>query len=87
LTFLLPQFERLSLTAIGRLLMDFKLGEDYYVEDGLVIMTAAFHLKRGTCCGSGCRHCPYVPRHQAGTAKVADEYKTVAAKAMPDGER
>lgn len=33
--------------------------EDYYMENGLVVFTAAYHLKRGTCCGSGCRHCPY----------------------------
>lgn len=33
--------------------------EDYYIENGLVVFTAAYHLKRGTCCGSGCRHCPY----------------------------
>jgi len=31
----------------------------YYMENGLVVFTAAFHLKRGYCCGSGCRHCPY----------------------------
>jgi Family of unknown function (DUF5522) len=34
-------------------------GEDYYVEDGLFVFTAAYHLKRGYCCDSGCRHCPY----------------------------
>lgn len=33
--------------------------EDYYIEDGFWIFTAAFHLKRGHCCGNGCRHCPY----------------------------
>jgi len=33
--------------------------EDYYIEDGLLVFTAAYHLKRGYCCGSGCRHCPY----------------------------
>lgn len=32
---------------------------DYYFENGLMVMTAAYHLKRGYCCGSGCRHCPY----------------------------
>jgi hypothetical protein len=32
---------------------------DYYVEDGLLVFTAAFLLKRGYCCESGCRHCPY----------------------------
>jgi hypothetical protein len=33
--------------------------EDYYMEGPYVVFTAAFHLKRGFCCGSGCRHCPY----------------------------
>lgn len=37
------------------------------VEHGRVIFTAAFHLARGSCCGSGCRHCPFEPRHVAGT--------------------
>ena len=43
--------------------------EDYYMEEGLLVFTAAYHLKRGACCGSGCRHCPYehenVPRPDA----------------------
>jgi len=34
--------------------------EDYYFnEQGYVVFTAAYHLKRGYCCKSGCRHCPY----------------------------
>ncbi|MDR3738606.1 MAG: DUF5522 domain-containing protein [Terracidiphilus sp.] len=33
--------------------------EDYYMEGKALVFTAAFHLKRGYCCGSGCRHCPY----------------------------
>lgn len=36
-----------------------KEGIDYYVEDGLFVFTSAFLLKRGYCCESGCRHCPY----------------------------
>ena len=36
-----------------------KEGIDYYVENGLFVFTAAFLLKRGYCCESGCRHCPY----------------------------
>jgi hypothetical protein len=31
----------------------------YYIEDGLYVFTAEFLKKRGYCCGSGCRHCPY----------------------------
>lgn len=34
--------------------------EDFYMEDGNVVFTEAYHLKRGKCCGSGCRHCPYL---------------------------
>ena len=43
---------------------------DFYIENGLVVYTAAYHLKRGSCCGSGCRHCPYEPRHVAGATDV-----------------
>ncbi|HVZ82314.1 MAG TPA: DUF5522 domain-containing protein [Terracidiphilus sp.] len=33
--------------------------EDFYWENGFLVFTAAYHLKRGYCCNSGCRHCPY----------------------------
>ena len=33
--------------------------EDFYFEGPNLVFTAAYHLKRGSCCGSGCRHCPY----------------------------
>ena len=33
--------------------------EDYYFEGTNMVFTAAYHLKRGSCCESGCRHCPY----------------------------
>ncbi|HEY1786613.1 MAG TPA: cysteine-rich CWC family protein [Verrucomicrobiae bacterium] len=32
---------------------------DFYFENGLMVLTAAAHLRRGYCCGSHCRHCPY----------------------------
>lgn len=34
-------------------------GEDYYLEGGVMVFTARFLRKRGYCCQSGCRHCPY----------------------------
>jgi hypothetical protein len=34
---------------------------DYYFENGLMVLTAHFLLKRGFCCGNGCRNCPYLP--------------------------
>ncbi|MEZ4750265.1 MAG: DUF5522 domain-containing protein [Bdellovibrionota bacterium] len=39
---------------------DTQEGEDYYLnDDGLLVFTAAYLLKRGYCCRNGCRHCPY----------------------------
>jgi hypothetical protein len=32
---------------------------DYYVEHGRVVFTESYLLRRGTCCGNGCRHCPF----------------------------
>jgi Family of unknown function (DUF5522) len=34
-------------------------GEDFYWEGRYMVFTEAWHLKRGYCCGSACRHCPY----------------------------
>ena len=35
-------------------------GEDYYFnEDGLMVMTKSYLTKKGHCCQSGCKHCPY----------------------------
>jgi len=31
----------------------------YYSELGFKVFTEKYHLKRGYCCKSGCRHCPY----------------------------
>ena len=35
--------------------------EDYYidVDTGKIILTGEFLMKRGYCCNSRCRHCPY----------------------------
>jgi uncharacterized protein DUF5522 len=49
------------------------LGEDYCVEDGLVVMTAAYHMKRGTCCGSRCRWCPFEPKYELGNTNLAPD--------------
>ena len=32
---------------------------DFYFENGLIVFTAQYHRRRGFCCGSACRHCPY----------------------------
>lgn len=33
--------------------------EDFYFEGPYLVFTEAYHLKRGYCCNSGCRHCPF----------------------------
>jgi hypothetical protein len=34
--------------------------EDFYLsEEGFIVFTEAYHLKRGYCCQSGCKHCPW----------------------------
>jgi hypothetical protein len=37
-------------------------GADTYVDPatGFIVLTASYLARRGTCCDSGCRHCPYV---------------------------
>ena len=38
-----------------------KLDKDeyYHSSEGYVIFTEKYHLKRGYCCKSGCKHCPF----------------------------
>ena len=33
--------------------------EDFYYEGPYIVFTATYLLKRGYCCNSNCRHCPY----------------------------
>ena len=32
---------------------------DFTIEGGNYVFTRWYHLKRGSCCGNGCRFCPY----------------------------
>lgn len=32
---------------------------EYYFDGPYMVFTAAYHLRRGSCCQSGCRHCPW----------------------------
>jgi hypothetical protein len=33
--------------------------EDFYYEGPYLVFTERYLRKRGYCCNSGCRHCPY----------------------------
>jgi len=34
-------------------------GDFYWSKEGYRVFTEQYHRKRGYCCESGCRHCPY----------------------------
>lgn len=34
-------------------------GDFYYTPEGYLVFTAQYHRRRGYCCQSGCRHCPW----------------------------
>jgi len=52
---------------------EFKNNVDYYIEGERVIFTALAHIKRGVCCGNGCRHCPFDPKHTKGKVVVSEK--------------
>ena len=34
--------------------------QDYYIsQDGYIVFTEKYHLKRAHCCKNHCKHCPY----------------------------
>lgn len=47
--------------------------EDYYVDHGLMVLTARYHLRRGYCCDQGCRHCPFKELPERSTDAVSTE--------------
>ena len=46
----------------------------YYNEDGYRVMTESYHARRGSCCGNGCLHCPYTPKHKLNNTKLNNIY-------------
>ena len=57
----------------------------YYDVEGRKVMTATYHVRRGSCCGNGCMNCPYEPAHAKGNTTVNDIYyydtiKTITRK-------
>lgn len=53
-------------------------GIDYTLEDGKMVFTVAFLLRRGFCCNSGCRNCPY-----RADAAAAPRVSFVDASSLP----
>ncbi len=53
-----------------------RLKIDHYTDqNGNMVFTEKFLIKRGVCCGLGCRHCPYFPKHQTGNKGLSDGLK------------
>ncbi len=48
--------------------------DDFYKdESGYLVFTEKYHLKRGHCCLSGCRHCPYGYNKKTGKVEGKKE--------------
>lgn len=57
-------------TKTENLPQNLKEGRDfYYDEDKKVVFTTDFLFRRGYCCESGCRHCPYGYGDKSGKKK------------------
>ena len=48
-------------------------GIHYYMDGTRVVFTALSHIQRGQCCGNGCKHCPYDPKHKKGRVVLSKE--------------
>jgi hypothetical protein len=48
-------------------------GIDYYMENGFLVFTAIYLQRRGYCCQSGCRHCPYGFKRTGANANPSPE--------------
>lgn len=51
--------------------------EDYYLDAGLMVLTARYHLRRGYCCDQGCRHCPYTEGPKDNSRKDVDSNEEI----------
>lgn len=52
-------------------------------QTGYTVFTELYHLSRGTCCGAGCRHCPF--GHEA--VKTRGQVRSWAPTLEPGGAR
>ncbi|NUP06254.1 MAG: hypothetical protein HOW73_09365 [Polyangiaceae bacterium] len=55
-------------------------GHDYYLEDGKMVLTEGYHYRRGHCCNSRCRHCPYGNAPGASDASAPSGGRTSSVK-------
>jgi hypothetical protein len=48
-------------------------GRDFYYDGPYMVFTAEYLRRRGYCCGSGCRHCPYDEDEQKRAGRPANK--------------
>lgn len=46
----------------------------YYMDGDRVVFTEKWHVLRGQCCGSKCRHCPFTQPCKKGNEKIREEF-------------
>jgi hypothetical protein len=50
--------------------------EDFYLsEEGYIVFTEKYHLKRGYCCQSNCRHCPWKEKEKKSGSSGKQQQK------------
>ena len=49
-------FQRVDVDLLRGVLLE---GKDYHLENGAMVFTSSYLQRRGYCCDSGCRNCPY----------------------------
>ena len=59
----------------------------YYKDGDRVVFTALFHIQRGSCCGNGCKHCPYNPKYQKGRVVLAEKFSKFNNMNLKDLEK
>ncbi len=51
--------------------------EDFYLDDkGKMVLTELYHIKKGSCCGGKCKHCPYWPAYQKANTVLREDVQT-----------
>ena len=51
-----------------------RLTKDCYKDgNGNTVFTERYLIQFKICCGNGCRHCPYEPKHQGGGRQIRDD--------------
>ena len=55
----------------------------HFNEQGLMVFTEAYHLKRGYCCKNKCRHCPWNYGKEKSVPRVPSTEKPKQGDADP----